>query len=350
MGSSKNAVADGYDCSPNGDCEPRAAQKARCWACHESGGLNMKELVTPWNSWDLNNNISGDKVFAKFPSILQRTSGAELEGRIENGNTEWDAKRIEALKAQGVAEVLRPLFCTLTVNIQSAGARGNVSFIPPDFFSEGFNVLSGVGIDNATYQQAITANGQRFVDRSGKRVGTANESPNGFLYVAKGDVDRRYLQALQTAKIIDEEFVGDVMHVDFTRPIFSPTRCGLADLAPTLAPAEMTAQKIHDEFVTKLRDASAPGAAQLLKNLSATDLADHKQDIASFAAVCAKRDKRQLVNDILQYNAHLKFAAKNHRTNTPNGAQGIIEFSETFPVDNLKDTTLAFDPATCTLK
>jgi hypothetical protein len=351
MGSSKNAVADGYDCGPHGDCEPKAAKKARCWACHEGGGLNMKELQTPWNSWDVNNEISGDQVFAKFPSLGTRNGGVELEGRIEIGNEGWAKKRVETLKSQGVAEVLRPLFCTLTVNIESSGVRGDVLFVPSDFAYEavGFDATT-IDIDNGAYQKAITANHQRFVDRNGQPVGTANESPNGFLYVAKGDVDRRYMNALQTAGVVDLEFVSDVMNVDFTRPIFSPTRCGLLAAAPKLAAADMTPEKIRQGFLTNLRGSTAPGAAQLLKNLSANDIAAHQKDVDAFTGACKTRDKQELVNDILRYNAHLKLAAKNHRASTPEGSQGILEFSETFPVDDLPDTNLAFDPATCTLK
>jgi hypothetical protein len=42
-------------------------------------------------------------------------------------------------------------------------------------------------------------------------------------------------------------------------------------------------------------------------------------------------------------------ATKAHRTSTPDGVNGIIEFSETFPTDNLGDTT-KLDPVTCELE
>jgi hypothetical protein len=75
--------------------------------------------------------------------------------------------------------------------------------------------------------------------------------------------------------------------------------------------------------------------------------------VNKFFAACndrATKDKAGLVADILEYNAHLKFAAKAHRINTPDGPQGIIEFPETFPVDKLKDADKAFDPKDCVLK
>jgi hypothetical protein len=311
----------------------------------------MKELTSPWNSWDVNNEISGQQVFAKFPSLGTREAGSDLEGRIESGNAQWDKTRVETLKAQGVAEVLRPLFCTLTVNIKSSGARGRLVNLPADFASEEPGALfAGIAVDNDAYQKAITANHQRFVDRNGQQVGTENESPNGFLYVAKGDVDRRYIDALQNAGVVDGEFVNDVMHIDFTRPVFSPTRCGLLDAAPKLAAADMIPEKIRQGFLANLQGKATPGAAQLLKNLSARDIAEHTKEVGAFVAACNKRDKQELVNDILRYNAHNKFAVKKHRADTPDGPQGIIEFSETFPVDDLPDTDLALDPATCTLK
>ena len=92
------------------------------------------------------------------------------------------------------------------------------------------------------------------------------------------------------------------------------------------------------------------GADQLFKALFSGEDSTAGKDVSGFFAACAKRPKADLVQDVLQYNAHLKAAIKNHRTNTPDGPVEIIEFSETFPVDNLKDTAKAFDPVTCLLE
>jgi hypothetical protein len=68
-----------------------------------------------------------------------------------------------------------------------------------------------------------------------------------------------------------------------------------------------------------------------------------------FAACKARTDKRALLEDTLRHNDNVKAALKAHRANTPNGVQGIIEFSETLAVDNIAPNDAFLGP-TCTLK
>ena len=53
------------------------------------------------------------------------------------------------------------------------------------------------------------------------------------------------------------------------------------------------------------------------------------------------------IKDYLTFASHLRQAVKRAR-NPVNG--GIIEFSETLPVDGLQETKAAFDPKTCKLQ
>src|SRR5262249_46523226 len=134
---------------PNGDCLPVAAEDARCWACHESGGLNMKEINSPWFSWGVDTKIhssdgatggaGGDPTkqgpMVRFANQLgTEEGGASMEGRTEQGNTMWNKKRVELLEQQGVIEVVRPLFCTLTINLQAQGSANGTSAIDGEFF------------------------------------------------------------------------------------------------------------------------------------------------------------------------------------------------------------------------
>jgi hypothetical protein len=365
MGSSADAVAQGYDCGKNGDCLPKAAKDARCWACHESGGINMKELNSPWHSWS-NTNIHSDAVFKQFGKQLgQEQDGINQERRTEDANTEWDKTRVKLLKDQGVSEVLRPLFCTLTFNLQATGSA-DVGNIPGEFFVDsqsgpeiGFTDLGfngqGVSFDSKIYAAAIAASGQKVVDRNGRQLSNKGKpvvgSPSGFIFPKKGDIDRRYISELVNQKIIDKDFVQDVLHVDFTRPVFSPDRCALVDKAPKLSAGDMTADKIREGFKKSLASDSSDAAKALVTALGDTnDGAAHQKEIDTFFTTCNARPKDAMVKDILQYNAHLRAAAKSHRTNTPDGPQGIIEFPETLPTDTFGDTSKSFDPGTCELK
>jgi hypothetical protein len=113
----------------------------------------------------------------------------------------------------------------------------------------------------------------------------------------------------------------------------------------------MTPDKIRAGFKQALASDSSPEAKQFVADLGNTsDGAAHEKDASAFIQKCNARDKTAMVKDILTYNAHLRTVAKAHRTSTPDGPQGIIEFSETFPTDNLGDTTKSFDPSDCVLK
>jgi hypothetical protein len=355
MGSSKDAVSNGYTCNDNGSCIPNTAKDARCWACHEGGGINMKELNSPWDSWNLGSGMPGnDEIFKKFGKQLgQSETGIDLEGRVSSGNAVWNKKRIEILKEKGAAEVLRPLFCTLTVNLQAAGGAGSLSRIPGGFFV-GDRFRGSVTVDNNDYQALLKANGQQVTDGqrqlSGKN-GPILDTQNAFRYIEKGDVDNNYIRQLIAAKIIDEDFEKDVLSIDMTRPVFSKTRCDLLSAAPDLKGADLTADKIRAGFIKELGSATGAGA-ELLKSLQDTaDAATHQKDADAFFAACAARPKKDLLADSLLVLSHTRRALLEHKgTEGAGRGQGIIEFPETLPVDKLPDTNKAFDLATCTLK
>jgi hypothetical protein len=356
MGSSEDAIKQGYKCDDNGACEPVAAKDARCWACHEGGGLNMKELHSPWDSWNLNNQMPGnDAIIKKFGKQLGRAeTGIELEGRISGGNRTWNNKRLSILKDNGAAEVLRPLFCTVSINLETAGgADSNLTSIPGNFYvSDAFG--GSMSVDSAAYQAQIKANGQKITDGSrtlqGKK-GAVVDTQSAFRYVEKSFIDINYIQLLVQQKVVDDDFVKDVLSIDLTRAVFSKTRCDLLSKAPNLKGSDLTPDKIRDGFIKNLGSASGAGA-ELLKALqNKSDAADHQKAADDFFKACAARPKKDFIADTLQYLAHTRFALLDHKgTEGAGRGQGIIEFPETLPVDNLKDTNKAFDPATCTLK
>jgi hypothetical protein len=356
MGSSQDAVSDGYKCDDNGACEPNSAKQARCWACHEGGGLNMKELNSPWDGWNLNNGMPGnDDIFKKFGKQLGHPeTGINLEQVVSGGNTQWNKKRIEILKGKGTAEVLRPLFCTLTLNLQDAGTNANLTNIPGNFFVSDIFERGGVQIDNASYKSVLSDIDQKITDGSKQltgKNGKITDTQNAFRYPEKGFVDTDYIDQLIAAKVIDDDFRKDVLHVDLSRPVFSKDRCDLLSAAPKLSAGDMTPSKIRDGFIANLKNASGAGA-QLLKNLQDTnDAAAHQKDADDFMAKCAARPKKDLVADIMKVVSHTRKALKDHKGTEGAGKdQGIIEFDETLPVDNQRDSDKAFDPATCTLK
>jgi hypothetical protein len=68
-----------------------------------------------------------------------------------------------------VAEVLRPLFCTMEINLQSSSNR-SLKAIPPSFLVDpiwGVGESSAVPVTDANYKALIAQNGQTILDTTG---------------------------------------------------------------------------------------------------------------------------------------------------------------------------------------
>lgn len=186
----------------------------------------------------------------------------------------------------------------------------------------------------------------------GARVRALLDSTHG----AHRSARETWIEATVKSKVIDEDFVHDVLAIDFTRPIFSPTRCDLLAFAPRLSAAEMTPAAIRDGFKASL--ANKPGAAaDLARSLQdPKDLKAHAEAVDGFAKACTARasaDAPGMIADILAYASHVRRATRRTKANLSNNpssiqpGQGIIEFPETLPLDTLEEDGLALDPTTC---
>jgi len=89
--------------------------------------------------------------------------------------------------------------------------------------------------------------------------------------------------------VVDDEFVSDVLAVDFTEPLFSASRCELLKLVPPSGPDFLT------RFETNLKASAEPAAKQLLDNLTdpKRDAKFHRQQASDYLAACQKRSPKQ---------------------------------------------------------
>ena len=355
FGSSIDLINDGYNCdAKTGACEPKAAAKTRCASCHVGGGLIMKELNSPWVNWEGDTQTPGlDQMFAKHGDILGgRGDGIDLENKVTAANQgDWVPKRIEFLKTKGAAELLRPLFCTMDINLQSGQTQASSDF----FLDPTWGNFDSINLDQKLYAAAITANKQQIVDGRGKQLksskGNVVDTFFAFTYPERSQLDKDYVQGLVDNKIIDDDFAKDVLAIDFTRPIYSATRCNLLEFAPTLAAAKLTPAGIRDGFKASL--AGKPGAAvELLKSLGDTKDAKAHTDAANkFTKACAARPAKDMITDITIRASQLRNIVKSVKsTGGGQAGQGIIEFPETLATDSVAKGDTAFDPVTCTLK
>src|SRR5689334_1294749 len=97
--------------------------------------------------------------------------------------------------------------------------------------------------------------------------------------------DAVMIKALVEMGVVDDEFVADVLAVDFTEPLFSASRCRLLKLLPPSGTDFLT------RFEANLKASPDPAAKQLLDNLtdSKRDTKFHRQQAADYLDACQKR-------------------------------------------------------------
>lgn len=330
-----------------------AAGSISCGGCHRDGGVLMKELDDPWIHWESEGSpLPGvDALFtAHGPLLGERGNGRELEALVRIGNDATIDARIahQSDPATGdVAKLLRPLFCSEQVNLDTAGTLvdGPVESIPADLLLDPrWGVAAGVTIDPAVYEAAVVAAGQMVPGVAG-RVDTEFK----LVFPERSGFDDAYVQALVDQGVIDADFMLDVLAVDFTRPLFSDARCGLLAFSPSFGAggiAEPEPAAIRAAFIAAI-EAAAPAAgtpaAELLLNLlDPQDGAVHRGRAEAFVAACGARDDRPFVDDVLRTN---QLAKELVRSTT-----SLIEHSEQLSETQLDvEPSARLDPSTCAL-
>lgn len=356
FGSSLSGIAKGYDCNVGvpGTCLLKTRSESRCWQCHPGGGLVMKELNSPWVHWEGDTTTPGAaELVDKFKTQLgKKSNGISLESTVADGNRTWNKKRVEVMKEKGsMADLLRPLFCTVEVNVQSATSStgSSPSSLRADFFFDpAWSKFDSFSIDSADYKALLTSTGQTISDGAealSKNGETIRDTVFAFSYPERSGADNDYVSKLKDAGIVDDDFVKDALVIDFTRPIFSAARCDLLQFAPTLDATKRDAASIRQGFIDKLKAAkpSASSAAGVfLANLQKTgDSSEHSAKLDAFSTACKARPKAELLADAF------KIASLNRELARK---LPVFEFPESLPVDsqNVPAGTF-FDPATCKL-
>jgi hypothetical protein len=191
----------------------------------------------------------------------------------------------KVLAARSMQERLRPLFCPLELNIESDSQplddRKPTLRIPSAFFADPRLGAADISVARQHYDAALQKLRSRLPETPG-RV----DADHGWLTPVKAHSDIVAVDALVEQGVVDKEFVADVLAVDFTNPVFSKTRCGLLKVVPDKGGADFVAR-----FQDALRGASAPGAAELLANLSdpARNAAFHERHAGAFLTSCRQR-------------------------------------------------------------
>jgi hypothetical protein len=246
--------------------KPIFGRRLRCSGCHTAGGPIMKELSIPHNDWWTNARglpLGGRQPDDLLRPLFQNLAPASLlAAHVDQGLKKLQTSpSFQALKGGlSLQQQLKPLFCPIEVNLGSdirpLDAPGNM-IIPADFFVDRFFSNKGVAIDKSRYLQALASMGSHFPETQ------RADGDHGWLTPVKAWSDHLAIQSLLRRGQIDIEFVGDVLAVDMTNPVFSRQRCELLKLVPNQASSGW-----KSSFAHALRVSSLPGAQELFQNLT----------------------------------------------------------------------------------
>lgn len=264
--------------------DPKTIGK-ECFACHLNGGLNMKELTSPWNNWgSVKAPISPDVVppaVASSELFKDMGDAYDFEDVVEKENgaltVDWVASNVfdSAKIAHRLPELLRRLIVTTTINLASTEAKSAgqdaVAKLPPDFFlfdsalrdpSIGLTYdMPALAVGRGDYDAFLTANDVRMVNKD--RKGQVNFNHPGATFFAffvptPAFEDKAAIQTLIARKVISPKFAAAVLMVDFQNPVFSPGRAGLMKYADQLGNGAADGSTIPKQFAA-LVDAAAKG-------------------------------------------------------------------------------------------
>jgi hypothetical protein len=239
------------------------------------------------------------------------------------------------------------MFCTVEVNVDSDfGEEVSSGPLGEMVTDSTISSFSSVTISNDDYQTIIKSFGSRM------GVSDKIDTIGAFTRIQRGEADSNYQQKLVDEKIIDQEFVEDVLLVDFTRAVFSTDRCGLLQFAPKLAAKDATAAKIRDGFIKNLKAASSlkTPAKDFLRNLE-QDKDDARATVSRFEEKCTTREGTAEVGD-----KEVSAAALDYLTYVLNVREKAIEL-QVFEFDGLstpttsigKSASTRLHPETCVL-
>lgn len=269
----------------------------KCAACHTGGGLVMKELDTPWLHWEGHMDTPGaSELIEAHPDLGTRRDGADMEFMVKDGNDQWNQTRLQDMQDSGtLADVLRPLFCTVEVNTDNgADFEGNaLSSLPVDsLLDPQLKSFDSLPVNGGDYDALKAANGQE-VPGTGK-----DDTVFAYPFVERSHIDNDYVNKLVASGLIDQEFVKDVLMVDFTRPIFSDDRCDLLSSAPQMS-TTASADEVRQGFIDSLQGA-ADGTPEfeLLTNLM--NSGGHDATVDSFLDSCKALPQRDLLENAME--------------------------------------------------
>lgn len=241
---------------------PNFGSTLRCSACHTSGGPIMKEMAAPHNDWWTESrplSFAPNSVSPEISNWLQKLRDAsELSESVRKGiiRLESSSQYQNARQKISLQATLRPLFCETEINLESDTVpldeiESRVQ-IPSGFIVNPLLAKGSLSVSGSMYERLLNSFGMQFPETDRR------DADHPWLVPVKGYSDLIAIESLIARRIVTDEFVADVLAVDFEKPLFSAKRCSLLKLVPATGLAQ---------FPDQLKASSLPGARELYENL-----------------------------------------------------------------------------------
>jgi hypothetical protein len=242
---------------------PKFGTTLRCSACHSSGGPIMKEMAAPHNDWWTTSrplHFAPNSVSSEVSAWVAKLGDAsDLSQSVKAGIhlLEQSAPYQKAKQRFSLQATLRPLFCETEINLESdtvpLDQASNSVQIPSALIVNPLLATGSIRISSSVYRQFLELANMQFPETDQR------DADHAWLVPVKGYSDLTAIQSLVEKGIVTEEFVADVLAVDFENPLFSSKRCGLVQLIPLEG---------LGAFPERLKSSTMPGANELYENLT----------------------------------------------------------------------------------
>lgn len=211
--------------------------RMRCSACHNSGTPILKEIKAPHNDWWRKNRplpLQPNTPSKEVRDILINLSDVSFFAKdvIEGSKAFIKSSQYRRMeKSLSLQEALRPLFCTVEINIESAVARPyigeNLIQVPGSVFVNPILSKSqGPFVRKSEYVYQLNQLGFRFPE------GAAVDSDQPWLAPVKGLSDLLKIEMLIRNGVLDLKTAKLILSFDFKRPLFSEKRCAMLKYVP----------------------------------------------------------------------------------------------------------------------
>jgi hypothetical protein len=204
-------------------------------------------------------------------------------------------------------------------------ANNQTILVPSAFLADPRLAEARIPVVRSHYEAALAKMRTRF-------PGTNRpDADHAWLAPVKGASDILAAEALVSANLIDDEFLIDVLSVDFTNPLLSRARCDLLRLLPTSAQGDW-----KNAFISTLQTSTEPAARALLTNLTdpSRTAQFHRTQAGRFLESCQGRLKDAAgVVDLFRVLAERRAQVFESEISKHPIGKGILEpnFKKVFP-------------------